>query len=66
MNYGIFSQNVWLFPDSNVLEGKKNASLALLKKQTGAFQVIVSDITVGLPISVSIDGFDEVTVTVYR
>lgn len=66
MNYGIFSQNVWLFPDSNVLEGKKNASLALLKKQTGAFQVIVSDITVGLPISVSIDCFDDVTVTAYR
>ncbi len=66
MNYGIFSQNTWIFPDSCVDEGKKSASLTLLKKQTGAFQVIVSDIAVGEPIIFSYAGLDGVTVTAYR
>lgn len=66
MNYGIFSQNEWLFPDSNAAEGKKTADLSLLKKQTGAFQVIFSDIPVGHPISFAAVGFDGVTVTAYR
>ncbi len=66
MNYGIFSQNEWLFPDSNAADGKKTVSLTLLKKQTGAFQVILTDIPVGQPVEFSADGFDGVTVTAYR
>ena len=66
MNYGIFSQNEWLFPDSNAADGRKSASLTLLKKQTGGFQVIITDIPVGEPLDFSADGFDGITVRAYR
>lgn len=66
MKYGIFSQNTWLFPDSDVSDGKNGASLSLLKKQTGAFQVILSGMKAGEPIRFSVDGLDGVEVTAYR
>jgi hypothetical protein len=66
MNYGIFSQNMWLFPDTNANDGKKNASLTLLKKQTGAIQIVINDIPVGQPISVTTEGLDGVSVAAYR
>ncbi|MBQ8253977.1 MAG: DUF4091 domain-containing protein [Clostridia bacterium] len=66
MKCGIFSQNEWLFTDSRVDEGKGRADLFLLKKQTGAFQVIISDIEIGQPVAVTCQGLDGVTVTAYR
>ncbi|MBO5041298.1 MAG: DUF4091 domain-containing protein [Clostridia bacterium] len=66
MNYGIFSQNMWLFPDTNANDGKKNASLTLLKKQTGAIQIVINDIPVGQPISVTTEGLDDIAVAAYR
>ncbi len=66
MNYGIFSQNEWLFPDSNAADGKKTASLTLLKKQTGAFQIILTDIPQRQSVEFSAEGFDGVAVAAYR
>ncbi len=66
MNYGIFSQNMWLFPDTNVADGKKSASLTLLKKQTGAVQIVIDDLPVGQPISVTTEGLSGVSVVAYR
>lgn len=66
MNYGIFSQNEWLFPDSNAADGKKSTKLSLLRNQTGAFQVIVTDIVPNQPIKVTCKGLDGVQVTAYR
>ncbi len=66
MNYGIFSQNMWLFPDTDVADGKKNAKLTLLKKQTGAVQIVIADLPVGQPISVNTEGLEGVAVAAFR
>ena len=66
MNFGIFSMNEWLFPDSSAADGKKTASLKLLKEQTGAIQIFVDGLTVGAPVDVKAVGFDGVKVDAYR
>ncbi len=66
MNCGIFSQNEWLFPDSRVDAGNKRVDLYLLKNQIGAFQVIITDIALGQPINIAIQGLDGITVNAYR
>jgi len=53
MKYGIFSQNMWLFPDSQTEEGSLSTTLTLLKGQTGGIQVLVSGLTEGADISFS-------------
>ncbi len=66
MRYGIFSRNQWLFPDSDVLGGKKEIALSLLKGQTGAFQVIVDGLDVGAEILWQSEGLSGVEVHFYR
>ena len=66
MNYGIYSQNTWLFPDSVAADGKKDIALTLLKGQTGAFQVVLEGITEGKAIQWIAQNLDGVKVDVYR
>ena len=66
MNYEIFSMNEWLFPDSVVSDGRKTASLKLLKEQTGAIQILVDGLTVGASVDVKTVGLDGVKVEAYR
>ncbi len=66
MIYGVFSQNEWVFPDTNAADGKKSVSLSLLKNQTGAFQVVLSNIPVGEDISYSTSGLCGFKVKAYR
>ena len=66
MNYGVFGQNSWLFPDSQTLEGKSEGKVSLLKGKTGGFQILVDGLTVGDDISYRAEGFDGINVSLYR
>lgn len=66
MEYGVFSQNVWVFPDTIPDEGKKTASLSLLKEQTGGVQVLINGLKKGERIDFSACGVDGLTVFAYR
>lgn len=66
MNYGIFSQNRWLFPDSKAVEGTKNADLLLLRGQTGAVQILIDGLPVGTPITWAKNDLDGIDVAIYR
>ena len=59
MKYGVFSQNVWVFPDTDPVEGQKTASLCLLKGQTGGLQVVISGLEEGASIDFSLRGADD-------
>ena len=66
MQYGIFSRNRWLFPDSEPTEGKRDVALTLLRGQTGAFQVIVDGLTVGDELAWQSEGLSGLTLCFYR
>ena len=66
MNYEIFSMNEWVFPDSVVSDGRKTASLKLLKEQTGAIQILVDGLTVGAEVELKAEGLDGVKVQAFR
>ena len=66
MKYGVFSQNVWVFPDTDPAEGKKTASLCLLKGQTGGLQVVIGGLEAGASINFSVRGADDLAVFAYR
>lgn len=66
MQYGIFSQNQWLFPDSSAEGGSDRGALTLLRGQTGGLQMMVEGLTVGAPLSATVTGLDGVDVTAER
>lgn len=66
MQYGIFSQNQWLFPDSSAEGGSDRGALTLLRGQTGGLQMMVEGLTVGAPLSATVTGLDGVAVTAER
>lgn len=66
MNYGIFSQNCWLFPDSAVNDGHQSEVLTLLKGQTCGLQILVDSLPIGVDINWNTHGLDAVDVKVYR
>ena len=66
MNFGIFSMNEWVFPDSNASDGRKNASLKLLKEQTGAIQIVIDGLEIGAKVDVKAIGFDGIKIDAYR
>ena len=66
MGYQIFDQNQWLFPDILRTDGKSHGEIVLLKGQTGAFQVQISDLPVGTSIHWITEGLDGIKVQFYR
>ena len=66
MQYRVFDQNQWLFPDIHRTDGKPEGEITLLKGQTGAFQVQFSELPVGASVHWAVEGLDGITVQLYR
>ena len=66
MQYRVFDQNLWLFPDIYRTDGKDEGEITLLKGQTGAFQVQLSGLPVGASVHWTTEGLDGVKVQLYR
>jgi len=66
MQYELFNQNQWLFPDIQQTNGKAFGEITLLKGQTGAFQIQISDLSVNKPIQWTYEGLDGIDVRFYR
>ena len=66
MQYRVFDQNLWLFPDIYRIDGKDEGEITLLKGQTGAFQVQVSEAPVDARVHWTTEGLEGVRVQLYR
>ena len=66
MRYQTFSQNRWLFPDTEISGPLRPVSLALLRGNSGGFQLLVRDLCPEAPITWSAQDMDGVQVQAFR
>lgn len=66
MDYGIFDQNQWMFPDIVREDGRRDADFSLLKGQCRAFQVQFTGLTPGAAVTWSAEGAEGIRLQYFR